>query len=92
MDFHIGDFTVARRKISDMRDAIDDMMKTYVVLCESAQSEAPGWQADSRQNFEKKMQGFRDACEKLRVRAEGLFDAQGRYFDMLEKGEDEYNN
>lgn len=82
---------VAKRKIAEMRDNIAEMKRTYDVLCESAQSEAPGWQADSRKSFEVKMQGFRERCEGLRVRAERLFDAQGEYFKIVEDAEKDFN-
>ena len=82
----------AERKIATMRVIIGEIVATYRTLCESAQSEAPGWQADSRATFEKKMLAFEERCLNLKEHAETLFDAQGEYFRLLKIAEGDFNN
>ena len=82
----------AERKIKNMRDVIDDMVNTYRRICESAQNEAHGWQADSRKTFEKKMLNFEEQCKNLKRRAESLFDAQEDYFIRLKEADNTYSN
>ena len=82
----------AERKIATMRVIIEEIVATYRTLCESAQSEAPGWQADSRATFETKMLAFEERCLNLKEHAETLFDAQGEYFKRIIDANGEYNN
>ena len=86
------DIPEAERKIAYMRVLIEEIVTTYRTLCESAQSEAPGWQADSRATFETKMLDFEERCLNLKKHAETLFDAQGEYFKRIKDAEDAYNN
>ena len=82
----------AERKIETMRVLINEIVATYKTLYESAQSEAPGWQADSRKTFETKIHDFELRCLNLKNRAETLFDAQGDYFKRIIEADDTFNN
>ncbi|MBQ7176290.1 MAG: hypothetical protein IJS08_02655 [Victivallales bacterium] len=91
MSIIIDDIPAAERKIAYMGVVIDEMVSTYRRICESANAEAHGWQADSRKTFEDRMLHFEEQCKNLKVRAEALFDAQGEYFRRLKVAEGDFS-